>query len=126
MSEAPSTFFRFLTYFFLAGLALTLLSYGLRRRLHQRYSSFPVEWQHRLTTNWRRFLFFSRLSLFLVPPAITIFVARLEYETNLPPSLTAPPLALLYLNLVVLHVDRKWHLRALTRNSSRTPDEPAA
>jgi len=115
----------------LSYFAAALLSYGallclIRGRLHRRHSLLPPDRQQRLLSDWRHLLSATRISLVLVPVCFAAFVVLFWAFASVPISLTIPLCTLLYLNLVLIHVDRRWHLSKLSQTNGSNPPKGAA
>jgi hypothetical protein len=111
--------FNTLTYIGLASLAYAVLVYVLRPSFHRTYSRLPAERQVRLRSIWRRSIVFTRVALVVTPVSSLIVALVLRSQLEISLTVTVPPFAILCLNLLVVHIDRLWHLRALS--SSLTP-----
>jgi hypothetical protein len=100
--------------------------YLLRRRIHESHSQLPPEGKRRLLGIWRRLLAFTRVFLVLLPFCFAALIGLLWAFDSTPISLTTPLVALMYLNLVVIHLDRRWHMAALGEENGPESGESAA
>jgi hypothetical protein len=126
MTHPFSPYLSFLSYFFTASLVWGILLYLLRGTFHRSFSRLPLAKQLRLQAAWRRMLAVTRLSLILLPFASIAIIIPLTTIGELPVPLTGSVFLLMYLNIVVIHFDRIWHVKALDLIAKHQGNDPAA
>jgi uncharacterized membrane protein YfcA len=112
-------------------LAVALLVYGgvlhmLRTKIHESFARLSRDRQARLLVAWRRLFAITRIFLILGPAIFIVLVLLLQSEFKVAISTSAPLLVLMYLNITLIHVNRRWHARALTSILDRTDANAAA
>jgi hypothetical protein len=115
-----------LTYLSGALLAYGTALYLLRTRVHEYHARLPPDRKRCLLGIWRRLVTFTRVFLVLLPICFAAVVGLLWAFDSTPVSLTAPLAVLMYLNLVVIHLDRRWHIAALGEETGPETGEEAA
>jgi hypothetical protein len=117
---------KILTYLSSASLAYAVVLYLVRQRLHVSFTHLPPARQQRLVSLWRQLLILTRLSLVLLPAGFVPLLFLLPTYAGVSNSLTAPLFLLIYLNIVVIHLDRRWHASHVESNVESRIHTPAA
>jgi hypothetical protein len=100
-------------------LALALFAYGiilfiLRNYFHRYYSRIAIQKQTQLLKTWHNLLLLVKVSLIGLPICFLSIIIILSVFESIPYELTVPPLFLLYINIFIIYIDRRWHVKALT------------
>jgi len=126
MTPFDASIIKALTYFAGALLVYGTAFYLVRRRIHESHLRLPLDRKRRLLGIWRTLLTLTRVFLVILPICFAVLIGLLWAFGPTPISLTAPLVVLIYLNLVVIHLDRRWHMAALGEETGPEGGEEAA
>jgi hypothetical protein len=118
MTPSISTFFKVFTYFALAILAYGIFLFIKRKYFNRYFSNLPLQKQNQMLKSWRQLLLIVRISLIGLPICFTAGAIILWIYASIPIAITAPPFILMYLDLLVIYIDRRWHIKALTQTDT--------
>ena len=122
--EPSSTILQALTFVCLGLAVYAVILFLLRRVIHRSFSRLGGDKRLRVVQAWSHTLLATRASLLILPIVFAAMMlgARLA-GADLTPTL--PFLLLLYVNVALIYLDRRWHLAQLP-TESESQDERAA
>jgi hypothetical protein len=115
-----------MTYVAAALFAYGIVLYLMRRKIHDSNSRLPPHRQQHLLAAWRRLLGVTRVYVIVLPVCLVAVIVLLSAFASIPIALTAPLCGLMYLNLLIIHIDRGWHAKALSETSEASSGGRAA
>jgi hypothetical protein len=94
-------------------LAYGIILYSYRERIHKLITEYTIQKKEELIKTWHKLLKTLKLALLILPFCFIAIIILLYYFMNVPILISTIPLLLLYINIIIIYIESKWHLEKL-------------